>query len=114
VSVISLLQLAARAGIPRQREIRSNSPVVSSFLHSLLSPVLPLLKTNRYFHSQILRPGEPSMLAHSEAMASRRWKLSSIYCDVKRRGALIEECDLCFASSHHVSRVEAGVERVSK
>ena len=28
MSVISLLQLAARAGIPRQREIRSNSPVV--------------------------------------------------------------------------------------
>ena len=46
MSVTSLLQLATRAGIPRQSEIRSNSPVASSFLRSLLILVTPILSTN--------------------------------------------------------------------
>ena len=42
----SLLQLATRAGIPRQSEIRSNCRVASSSLHSLLILMIPFLSTN--------------------------------------------------------------------
>ena len=44
--MISLLQLATRAGIPRQSEIRSNCPVASSFLRLLLILATRILSTN--------------------------------------------------------------------
>jgi hypothetical protein len=43
--VISLLQLATRAGIPRQSEIRNDYWVASSSLHSLLSLVMSIIGT---------------------------------------------------------------------
>ena len=42
VSAIDPLQLATRAGIPRQSEIRNDYWVASSSLHSLLSLAMPI------------------------------------------------------------------------
>ena len=69
MSAISLLQLATRTGIPRQSEIRSDYPVASSSLHSLLSLVMPILSTDGTSEWRILDNGEHSLLAHSEATA---------------------------------------------
>jgi hypothetical protein len=45
ISAISLLQLATRAGIPRQSEIQGDFLVASSSLHSLLTLATRILST---------------------------------------------------------------------
>jgi hypothetical protein len=68
VSAISLLQLATRAGIPRQSEIRNDYWLASFSLHSLLSLVMSILST--YGTSERRIKTEYSPLAHSEATTS--------------------------------------------
>ena len=105
MSVISLLQLATRAGIPRQSEIRSNYQVASSFLRSLLILVTPILSTDGTSERCISdQDQEYSLLIRKRRHHTN--KLGSIDPDVKgsRNNAFIR----CVAHWLTISALERG------
>jgi hypothetical protein len=76
VSVISLLQLATKAGIPRQSEIRCNYQVASSFLRSLLILAIHILSANGTSKRRISDEDRVySLLGHSKATAPQQQSL---------------------------------------
>ena len=79
MSVISLLQLATRTGIPHQSEIQSDYQVVSFSLHSLLILVTRILSTNGTSE----HPISPFKIRNNRPVRLRKRRFCSRNCDVK-------------------------------